>query len=61
MISSSLAVRHGRVEQFQTSYEEFNQGARQTIQGLEGMYQYLHAAADAFDQTYQQLSQQLGR
>jgi WXG100 family type VII secretion target len=48
-------------KQFQTSYEEFNQGARQTIQGLEGMNQYLHAAADAFEQTDQQLSQQLNR
>ena len=47
--------------QFQSSYEEFNQGARQTIQALEGMNQYLHAAADAFQQTDQQLSQQLGR
>jgi WXG100 family type VII secretion target len=48
-------------KQFQASYEEFNNGARQTIQGLEGMSQYLNTAADTFQQTDQQLSQQLGR
>lgn len=48
-------------KQFQASYEEFNQGARQTIEGLEGMNQYLQTAADTFQQTDQQLSQQLGR
>jgi WXG100 family type VII secretion target len=48
-------------KQFQASYEEFNQGARQMIQGLDGMGQYLNTAADTFQQTDQQLSQQLGR
>ncbi|MGI9001328.1 MAG: WXG100 family type VII secretion target [Pseudonocardia sp.] len=48
-------------KQFQTSYDEFNTGARKTIEGLEGMNQYLNAAADAFQQTDQQLSQQLNR
>ncbi|MGH3709216.1 MAG: WXG100 family type VII secretion target [Pseudonocardiaceae bacterium] len=46
-------------KQFQTSYEEFDKGARQTIEGLDGMNSYLHSAADAFQQTDQQLSQQL--
>lgn len=48
-------------KQFQDSYEDFHQGARQTINGLEGMNSYLHSAADAFEQTDQQLSQQLHR
>ncbi len=48
-------------KQFQTSYDEFNKGARQTIEGLEGMSSYLNGAADAFQQTDQQLSQQLHR
>ncbi len=48
-------------KQFQTSYEEFNKGARQTIQGLEGMTRYLQTAADTFQQTDEQLSQQLNR
>ncbi|MGH3802848.1 MAG: WXG100 family type VII secretion target [Pseudonocardiaceae bacterium] len=48
-------------KQFQTSYEEFDKGARQTIEGLEGMNSYLNSAADAFEQTDQQLSQQLNR
>lgn len=48
-------------KQFQTSYDEFDKGARQTIEGLEGMNSYLNSAADAFEQTDQQLSQQLNR
>lgn len=48
-------------KQFQVSYEEFDKGARQTIEGLEGMNSYLNSAADAFQQTDQQLSQQLNR
>ncbi len=48
-------------KQLQASYEEFNTGATKTIQGLEGMSQYLNTAADTFQQTDQQLSQQLGR
>jgi WXG100 family type VII secretion target len=48
-------------KQFQTSYDEFTQGARKVIEGLEGMNTYLQKAADAFQQTDQQLSQQLHR
>jgi WXG100 family type VII secretion target len=46
-------------KQFEASYEEFDKGARQVIDGLDGMNSYLHSAADAFQQTDQQLSQQL--
>ena len=46
-------------KQFQQSYDEFNTGARKVIEGLDGMSTYLHKAADAFEQTDQQLSQQL--
>lgn len=46
-------------KQFEVSYEEFDKGARQTIEGLEGMNSYLNSAADAFQQADQQLSQQL--
>lgn len=46
-------------KQFEASYSDFDKGARQTIDGLEGMNQYLTSAADAFQQTDQQLSQQL--
>jgi WXG100 family type VII secretion target len=48
-------------KQFQTSYDEFTQGARKVIEGLEGMNTYLQKAADAFQHTDQQLSQQLHR
>jgi WXG100 family type VII secretion target len=48
-------------KQFQQSYDEFTRGARQTIEGLDGMNTYLQRAADAFQQTDQQLSQQLHR
>ncbi|MGH3773337.1 MAG: WXG100 family type VII secretion target [Pseudonocardiaceae bacterium] len=46
-------------KQFEVSYEEFDKGARQTIEGLEGMNSYLNSAAQAFEQADQQLSQQL--
>ncbi len=46
-------------KQFEASYEEFDQGARKVIDGLEGMNSYLNSAADAFQQTDQHLSQQL--
>ncbi|MBV9139726.1 MAG: WXG100 family type VII secretion target [Pseudonocardiales bacterium] len=48
-------------KQFQSAYEDFNTGARQMIHGLEDMNTYLHRAADAFEQTDQQLSHQLHR
>lgn len=33
---------------FQTSYEEFTSGAKKTIEGLEGMSQFLKKAAETF-------------
>lgn len=48
-------------KQFQISYDEFTRGAREMIGGLEGMNTYLHSAADAFEQTDRDLSQQLNR
>ena len=33
---------------FQTSYDEFTNGAKKTIEGLEGMAQYLKKAAETF-------------
>jgi len=43
-------------KQFQASYEEFTSGATKMIAGLEGMGQYLDAAAKAFQETDTQLS-----
>lgn len=41
---------------FQTSYEEFNHGATETIGGLEGMRMFLQKAAEAFEQLDSELS-----
>lgn len=41
---------------FNTSYEEFNTGAKQTIEGLTGMGEYLTKAAEALEQTDEQLA-----
>jgi WXG100 family type VII secretion target len=38
-------------KQFETSYTQFNQGATKMIDGLNGMGQYLDAAAKAFNET----------
>jgi WXG100 family type VII secretion target len=46
-------------KQFETSYTQFNQGATKMIQGLNGMAQYLTAAAKAFGDTDQQLAKAL--
>lgn len=46
-------------KQFETSYEEFNRGASQTIAGLEGMSGYLKKAAETFENADIQLSQGL--
>ena len=35
---------------FQQSYDEFNQGARQVIEGLTGMGKYLRTAAQTFEE-----------
>ncbi|TQL59576.1 WXG100 family type VII secretion target [Oryzihumus leptocrescens] len=45
--------------QFGSSYEEFNTGAKNCIEGLEGMSQYLTKAAQAFQDVDQQLASAL--
>jgi WXG100 family type VII secretion target len=44
---------------FESSYTEFNEGARKTIQGLEGMGMYLDKAAQTFQQADQDLASAL--
>jgi WXG100 family type VII secretion target len=44
---------------FDACYSEFNAGARQTIQGLDGMGHYLDRAAQTFQQADQQLASAL--
>jgi WXG100 family type VII secretion target len=46
-------------KQFETSYTQFNTGATKMIQGLNGMGQYLTAAAKAFGETDTQLAKAL--
>jgi uncharacterized protein YukE len=46
-------------KQFQASYEQFNSGATKMIAGLNGMGQYLDAAAKAFHETDTQLASAL--
>ena len=46
-------------KQFETSYTQFNQGATKMIEGLNGMGQYLDAAAKAFSDTDSQLASAL--
>ena len=46
-------------QQFEASYTEFNQGATKMIQGLNGMGQFLDAAAKAFSETDTQLASAL--
>ncbi|WP_394769102.1 WXG100 family type VII secretion target [Lacisediminihabitans sp.] len=46
---------------FGSSYQEFNDGATKTIQGLEGMSQYLTAAADALESTDSELAKALSK
>ena len=46
---------------FQTSYEEFNTGVNKTIEGLDGMGEYLSQAAKALQDTDEQLASALGK
>lgn len=46
---------------FQSSYEEFTTGARNTIEGIDGMAQYLTQAAATFRDADSQLASALGR
>lgn len=47
--------------QFDVSYEEFNKGATDMMEGLTGMSGYLSAAATAFSDADQQLAAALKR
>jgi WXG100 family type VII secretion target len=47
-------------KQFQSSYEEFNTGARNMIEGLDGMAKYLQTAAQTFQDADTQLASALG-
>lgn len=44
---------------FNASYEDFDKGAKQAISGLEGMGEYLTKAAEALEQTDEQLASAL--
>lgn len=46
---------------FQSSYEEFTTGAKNTIGGLEGMSVYLNKAAQTFEDADSSLAGALGR
>lgn len=46
---------------FQTSYEEFNTGVSKTIEGLDGMSEYLTQAAQALADTDEQLASALNK
>jgi WXG100 family type VII secretion target len=46
-------------KQFETSYTQFSTGASKMIEGLNGMGQYLDAAAKAFSDTDSQLASAL--
>ena len=44
---------------FDASYAEFNDGLRKTVEGLDGMSQYLTAASDALRSTDEELAKAL--
>ncbi len=44
---------------FQSSYDEYNTGATKTIEGLNGMADYLTAAADTFERADSELAKAL--
>lgn len=44
---------------FEASYTEFNTGVRKTVEGLDGMSQYLTQAAEALRSTDEQLAKGL--
>lgn len=43
-------------KKFDADFNEFHTGAQKTIEGLDGMGQYLESAADAFQQTDESLA-----
>ena len=46
---------------FDSSYQEFTQGATRTVKGIDGMADYLNKAAQALQQTDEQLAQSIGK
>jgi WXG100 family type VII secretion target len=46
-------------KQFDENYTEFNEGATKMAEGLEGMGQYLTAAADTFREADEELAKKL--
>ncbi|GAB3566699.1 hypothetical protein GCM10027405_26130 [Arthrobacter alkaliphilus] len=46
---------------YEAEYQQFTQGAQQTIGGLEGLSHYLHHAAETLRSTDEQLAGQIGR
>lgn len=58
---SSGYVTDASSKAFEASYTEFNDGIRKTVEGLDGMSQYLTSAADAIRSTDEQLAKGLGR
>jgi WXG100 family type VII secretion target len=46
---------------FDSSYTEFNDGVRKTVEGLDGMSQYLTLASNTLRDTDEQLAKGLGR
>ncbi len=45
---------------FNASYEQFTTGAQRTVQGIEGMAQFLNKAAEALKSTDEQLASSIG-
>jgi WXG100 family type VII secretion target len=58
---SSGFVTDSASKMFQQCYEEFNNGASQTIAGLEGIANYLNTAAQTFQDADTQLANALNR
>ncbi len=48
-------------KQFHDRYDQFNNGAKNVLEGLAGMGQFLGAASQAFQQTDDQLKTQLSQ
>ena len=46
---------------FDSSYQEFTQGATRTVKGIDGMADYLNKAAQALQQTDEQLARAAGK
>lgn len=58
---SSGYVTDKSSQAFDASYEEFDKGANQAIEGLHGMSDYLSKAAQALEDTDSQLASQLNK